>query len=188
MMAAASPIIFLLLIGVNPVSVFVPVGSILLAASFVFAPTVQSFMTCLVFVLLQHPYDVGDVVCGKPAAVLPRQAFSCPHPCAPRHCQIVVDGKAYRGESISLIHASLITTDSKARHYYPHVVLAKKLIENDARSPHARAVVRLVAGAGVEQMQASAASNCGRCCYCASCMCTWTLVSQLSKSKICTSG
>lgn len=132
-MIVASPILFLLLIGVNPVSVFVPVGSILLAASFVFAPTVQHFMTCLVFVLLQNPYDVGDVV-----------AF---------------DGKAYRVENISLMTSTMITTDSKARHIFPHIVLAKKVIENDARSPHARAVVHVYVDPGITAAQLKEVHN-----------------------------
>ena len=61
-LGVTAPIIFILLMGANPVSVFVPVGSTLLAASFVFARSMQDLMTCVVFVLMQHPYDVGDVV------------------------------------------------------------------------------------------------------------------------------
>lgn len=72
----ATPVVFLLLMGMDPVSVFVPVGSSLLAASFVFAPSVQSFVSCMLFVLVQHPFDVGDVVrnvtlCGLRASVQP---------------------------------------------------------------------------------------------------------------------
>lgn len=58
----AAPVVFLLLLHVDPVSVLVPLGSGLVAASFVFAPTVQSFVVSLVFVLIQHPFDIGDIV------------------------------------------------------------------------------------------------------------------------------
>lgn len=80
MLICIIPVAFLLLMQVDPVSVFVPVGSSLLAASFVFAPSVQNFVTCLIFVLIQHPYDVGDVVRKCPVALCLRMRRGVPLP------------------------------------------------------------------------------------------------------------
>ena len=56
------PIAMLVLMGVDPIQILVPALSTIVALSFVFAPSLQQFVTCLVFVLVQHPFDVGDVV------------------------------------------------------------------------------------------------------------------------------
>lgn len=61
-LAAMLPIAMLALMGVDPVQILVPALSTIVALSFVFAPSLQQFVTCLVFVLVQHPFDVGDVV------------------------------------------------------------------------------------------------------------------------------
>ena len=59
-----------------------------------------------------------------------------------RVLQVVVDKTAYRVSGIRLMQTSMINTKTKQKLYMPNVVLARMFIENDERSPHARATVR----------------------------------------------
>ena len=59
-----APVCYMLLIGVDPNTILVPVGSAVVAASFAFSSSAQAFTTCLVFVLVQRPYDKDDMVRG----------------------------------------------------------------------------------------------------------------------------
>ena len=88
------PIGFLLLMHVDPVSILVPVMSGFVALSFVFAPSMQQFVTCLVFVLILHPFDVGDVV--------------------------VIEDVPYRVDKITVMKTSFMAILSNARVYMPN--------------------------------------------------------------------
>lgn len=90
------PVVFLILMKVDPMSVFVPVGSSLLAASFVFAQSVQTFMVSMIFVLVTHPYDEGDTV--------------------------VINDSGYKVDHISVFSTAFVFTASKMRVYIPHTV------------------------------------------------------------------
>ena len=70
------------------------------------------------------------IVCGQSLTALRRVL------------QVVVDKTAYRVSGIRLMQTSMINTKTKQKLYMPNVVLARMFIENDERSPHARATVR----------------------------------------------
>ena len=147
LLAISAPFLFMLLLGVNPVTVLVPVGSSLLAASFMFAPSAQAFIQCLTFVLVQHPFDKDDVVRG--IAVV--DGLVCV-PCRVHHVdflatrcacnQVVIDKVPYRVDKVSLMTSAMVNYITNARTYMPNVVLATKTIVNAQRSQHAYANVR----------------------------------------------
>jgi small-conductance mechanosensitive channel len=55
-------VVVLVLYDISLVTVFVPIGSVILGASFAFADSVSSLTKCIMFVLIDQPYDVGDRV------------------------------------------------------------------------------------------------------------------------------
>lgn len=150
------PVVFLILMKVDPMSVFVPVGSSLLAASFVFAQSVQTFMVSMIFVLVTHPYDEGDTV--------------------------VINDSGYKVDHISVFSTAFVFTASKMRVYIPHTVyvlvpvavdrewvpclsppptarLATQSIFNCTRSNHAQVMASVYVDPQVTQQQLAAVKD-----------------------------
>lgn len=80
----------------------------------------------------------GACVVAGPRAIVCGQSLTALR----RVLQVVVDKTAYRVSGIRLMQTSMINTKTKQKLYMPNVVLARMFIENDERSPHARATVR----------------------------------------------
>lgn len=106
-------VIFLLLLGVDIVTLLVPVFTIVTALSFVFGNSAQTMFESIMFILIQYPYDIGDR-CRIPSLY---------------DSAVYVQKIRLMDTTFKSIHNRLIIVQN--------ATLAKVLLINEARSPEA---------------------------------------------------
>lgn len=100
-----------------------PIATILLAVSFAIGTSVSNLLLAVIFVVIRHPFDVGD--------------------------RVIISGTFYNStieilqvEEISLIQTTFMTIHNEFVSYPNHILYAS-MITNHKRSPHAAFEVKI---------------------------------------------